>query len=120
MLNKITLEQIEFFAYHGVFEEEQKIGNRYSVDITVFVDFSATETEDSIKNTVNYGKLYEIVKEQMMIPSKLLEHIAYKIKNKVFESFAEVEGVEIKVSKFNPPIGGNCQRATVSLQENRK
>lgn len=118
-MGEISLEQLEFFAYHGVSSEERKIGNRYSVDVTIKTDFSGARQEDSIVHTVNYEKLYRIVKSEMKIPTKLLEHLGYRIVRRVFVKFPEVSNIKVRISKFNPPIGGTCNRATVYIKEKR-
>ncbi len=119
-MGTIILEGLEFFAYHGVSAEERKIGNRYSVDLTVKTDFSGAKREDSIVHTVDYGKLYQVVKSEMKIPTKLLEHLAYRTLRRIFIQFPEIQVVELSVSKFNPPIGGTCYKAKVLLKEKRK
>ena len=115
----ISLEGIEFFAYHGFLDEEQKIGNKYAVDISVNVDFSAAAESDKLKETVNYEELYKIIREEINQPSRLLEHIGKRIIDHCFEQFTEITGITISISKFNPPIGGVCQRAKVTLSEQR-
>lgn len=116
----IALEGLEFFAYHGFHPEERIIGNRYGVDISVQVDFKKAAQEDKIKYTVNYGTLYEIVKQEMAVSSLLLEHIAQKITRNVLTQFPQVEEVEVTIRKFNPPIGGVCRASRVTLKESRK
>ena len=112
----IALEGIEFFAYHGVYAEEQRIGNRYQIDISVTTDFSDAAENDKLSDTVNYGDLYEIISGVMKIKAKLLEHIAQLIISSVRQRYPNVEAVEVSVSKFNPPIGGVCTRAKVTLK----
>jgi dihydroneopterin aldolase len=112
----IALEGIEFFAYHGVYAEEQRIGNRYQIDISVTTDFSDAAETDKLSDTVNYGDLYEIISGVMKIKAKLLEHIAQLIISSVRQRYPNIEAVEVSVSKFNPPIGGVCTRAKVTLK----
>ena len=118
-MGKITLEGIEFFAYHGFYQEERKTGNRYSVDITVEANLSQAAEEDSLQETVNYEKLYQMVSEVMQQPSKLLEHIGHRLIEQTFRDFPGVSSIEVVVSKFNPPVGGVCRRAMVTLQRDR-
>lgn len=114
-MGTIALEGLEFFAYHGVYAEEQKIGNRYQIDIQISTDFSEAADTDNLKDTVNYGDLYEIIAGVMKIKAKLLEHIAQLIISSVRERYPNIDKVEVSVSKFNPPIGGVCTRAKVTL-----
>lgn len=115
----IALEGLEFFAYHGYYDEEQKVGNKYAVDITVKANLKSAATKDALDQTVNYEALYEVVKEEMQIRSRLLEHIGHNIIQTVFQKFPAVKWVEISISKFNPPIGGVCKQARVTLAESR-
>jgi dihydroneopterin aldolase len=120
MEGKITLEGMEFFAHHGYYQEEQKIGNKFAVDITVVTDLSDAAEHDILKETIDYESLYKIIRHVMSEPTKLLEHLGKRIIDTVFEEFQQVSTVEVKVSKYNPPVGGICQRASVSLKENRQ
>ena len=112
----IALEGLEFFAYHGFYDEEQKIGNKYSVDITVTTDFSAAAQFDRLNATVNYEELYQIAHSAMQRPARLLEHVAYSIIEEIRKKYADVNSVEVSVSKFNPPVGGVCHRARITLK----
>jgi dihydroneopterin aldolase len=115
----VSLDGLEFFAYHGYYDEEQKVGNKYSVDLTVRADLMAAAEHDTLQETVNYEALYEVVKQQMQIRSRLLEHIGYNIMQQVFQEFPSVQQVEVSISKYNPPIGGVCKQARVTLKEDR-
>ena len=117
---KISLEGLEFFAYHGLYKLERKIGNRYSMNVTVTCKNSTIEKKNELSATIDYEKLYQVVKEEMNIPSKLLENIANRIAKRVFVSFKEAEYVNIVLKKFNPPLGGVCHSASVNLLLRRK
>ena len=114
------MEGMEFFAHHGYYQEEQKIGNKFAVDITVVTDLSDAAEHDVLEETIDYESLYKIIRHVMSEPTKLLEHLGKRIIDTVFEEFQQVSSVEVKVSKYNPPVGGICQRASVSLKENRQ
>ena len=116
---KISLEGMEFFANHGYYDEEQKIGNKFGVDVSIMVDVYKAEESDSLSQTVNYEKLYTIVKEEMIKPFWLLENIGNRIIQRVFDAFSKVNTVEVTVSKFNPPVGGICKRAKIHLKRER-
>lgn len=112
----IALEGLEFFAYHGYYEEEQKIGNKYSVDITVETSLSKAAVEDQLTETVNYEDLYRIAATVMSGKSRLLEHIAFQIIEEIRKLYPFVQKVVVSVSKHNPPIGGICNRARITLE----
>jgi 7,8-dihydroneopterin aldolase/epimerase/oxygenase len=119
MMGKISLEGLEFFAYHGFSQEEQKVGNRYGIDITIEVDFAKAAQQDKINSTVDYHALYKVISKEMAESTKLLESIAERIVIAVFHHFSQVSSIEISVSKFNPPIGGICQRARIIMKRER-
>ncbi len=112
----VALEGMEFFAFHGFYDEEQKIGNKYGVDLRVYVDLSAAATSDSLPRTINYEQLYNIVLGEMKLPARLLEHLGQRILDRVLAQFAHLAAAEVSVSKFNPPLGGICTRACVTLR----
>ena len=114
-MDKISLEGLEFFAYHGYYDEEQKIGNKYAVDLSVYADLSEAANEDKLPKTINYETLYNIVLGEIQKSARLLEHIAQRIISATFEELSEVKKIEVSVSKFNPPVGGMCNRAKVTL-----
>lgn len=118
-MGKITLEGLEFFAFHGYYDEEQKIGNKYGVDITIESSLQKAGTDDKLSETIDYEELYKIISREMNIPSRLLENIGGRILNAVFANFPLVTFVEISISKFNPPIRGICKRAIVTLSRYR-
>ncbi|MFY0688884.1 MAG: dihydroneopterin aldolase [Cyclobacteriaceae bacterium] len=115
-MGKVSLEGMEFYARHGYYPEERIIGNKYSVDVTLEVDMELAAVSDKLEGTVDYEKVYEIVAEVMSIDALLLEHLAGKIINSLKEHFPKVGTCTVKVSKYNPPIKGLCQRAVVELQ----
>lgn len=111
----ITLTDIEFHAFHGVLPQETEIGGQYVVDISMTVlDEQSTET-DSLEHTVNYAEVYEVVKEEMAIPSKLIEHVAGRIARRVRDEFPLVSQVRIILTKKHPPIAGANINAKIEL-----
>jgi dihydroneopterin aldolase len=120
MAGKIFLEGLEFHAYHGVYPHERESGNWFEVDIMVHADFIPGAERDEISGTVNYETLFNIIKEEMEKPSKLLETVVLQIVNTVMDTIPAVQKVYVKISKLNPPIGGKCRKASVSLEKERK
>jgi 7,8-dihydroneopterin aldolase/epimerase/oxygenase len=119
MNGRIALEGLEFHAYHGVYPHERESGNFFEIDIAVETDFSEGAANDDLRGTVNYETIFRIVKDEMEQPSKLLETVAEKIVSDVMEGLPAVAMVELKISKLNPPIGGKCKKATISLTKRR-
>jgi len=119
MTGKIALEGLEFHAYHGVYAHERSSGNKFEVDISVEAKLQERVLEDDLGGTINYESLYQVVKDEMERPSKLLETVGYGIANRILADFADALFVEIRISKFNPPIGGVCKKATVTVSQGR-
>ncbi len=112
---KILLEEMEFYAYHGCFKEEQVIGNRFLVDLAVDVDTNEAEASDRLQDTLNYQALYEEIKQAMAAKSHLLEHLARRILDALAVKFPQIKRAKLKVSKMNPPMGGKMRCVSVEL-----
>ena len=115
----IAVEGMDFYAYHGCFKEETLIGTNFKVDIYLTVDTALAEAKDDMAGTVNYVEVYERVKRQVMIPSKLIEHVAARIRDAVLADFPQVCRVKVKVAKLNPPIGEKIREVNVTLEASR-
>lgn len=116
----IKVENIQVYAYHGCLIEEGKIGSDYRVDVEVKADLTQSTKSDELADTVDYVHLNKIVKEEMAIRAKLLEHVADRILNRILEEIVMVKKVKVSVSKINPPIGGNVEMVTITLSKKRK
>jgi dihydroneopterin aldolase len=116
----IELEGMEFHAFHGCLEQEHREGNTFTVDIYAETDLSKAAMSDSLEDTVDYGKIYDIVAEQMAIPSNLLEHVAGRILEALEEEFRELSFIKVRVSKKNPPVSGPCPWSRVTVADGRK
>jgi dihydroneopterin aldolase len=119
MTGKVALEGLEFHAYHGVYPHERSSGNKFEVDVIVNTEFSDSAFQDDLSGTINYENLYSIVSEEMAKPSKLLETVCHAIAQRTLASFISAKHVEVKISKFNPPIGGVCKKATVTVTQQK-
>ena len=119
-MSKITLENMEFHAFHGCLEHEQKLGNTFIVSICMEIDTSHAGQTDELEHTLNYQLVYDVVRSQMEITSKLIEHVGQRILDTVFSEFQEIRGLEVKLSKLNPPLGGKVDRVTIELSEKRQ
>jgi dihydroneopterin aldolase len=119
-MGQIALEGMEFFAFHGYYDEEQKIGNKYGVDLYIQTDLHAAGTSDKLQETVNYEVLYRLVADEMLAPARLLEHLGHRVMDRILAQFPHVRAVRVCVSKFNPPLGGICRRARITLKRKRK
>ena len=99
--------------------EEKKIGSDYRVDLKVKANLTKSALSDHLADTVDYVHLNLIVKEEMAIRSKLLEHAAERILVRILKELPMVQKATIAVSKINPPIGGNVEMVTIQRSKKR-
>lgn len=115
----IRLKNIRTFSFHGCLIEESKIGSDYSIDLEVKTDMRKSSITDKLEDTIDYVHLNAIVTEEMAIRSKLLEHVAQRIIQRIFKEIPTASTVCIAVSKLNPPIGGDVAAVTIQMEEFR-
>jgi len=116
----IKVENIRVYAYHGCLKEETTIGSDYRVDLKVKANLTKSSISDDLNDTVDYVLLNAIVKEEMVIASKLLETVAKRILYRIFNEASLVTKASVSVSKLNPPIGGDVEMVTIKLSQRRK
>lgn len=114
-MSLISIEGMEFFAYHGCFKEEQIIGTKFIVDLYITADTSEAEATDDLSKTINYQSVYLLVKKQMQEKSKLLEHVGRRILDALKSEYPIIQDASIKVSKLNPPLGGKMDNVSLTL-----
>lgn len=98
-------------AYHGCLPEESLIGGRFSVDVSFEADFNAAMETDDLDNAVDYVAVHAIVREEMAIPSALIEHVAARILKRLKSRFDNVVACTVSITKFNPPVNGQLGEA---------
>jgi 7,8-dihydroneopterin aldolase/epimerase/oxygenase len=118
-MSTIRLKNIRIFTNHGCLIEEEKIGSDYLVNLKVIADLSKAAATDNLKNTVDYVSLQKIVKNEMSVRSKLLEHVGQRIIERIFKEILLADEVEVTISKLNPPIGGDVEEVSVKMQSKR-
>ncbi|MCQ2344129.1 MAG: dihydroneopterin aldolase [Paludibacteraceae bacterium] len=112
---EILIEGMEFYAFHGVYPEENRIGTRYTVDLSMSVPDDCGVNDD-LSATVNYEDVYKTVECEMHHNSKLIEHLASRILDNIMHSFPSVLHSVITLYKYNPPLGGKVQRVGIRLE----
>lgn len=117
MINSTTIEieNMEFFAYHGCFKEEQVIGNQFVVSLRMVTAARDAIATDRLSDALNYQTAYGLVRDEVAKPSHLLEHVAGRILNALFNGLPLLAEATVKVSKLNPPMGGKIDRVSVTL-----
>lgn len=116
----IFLKEIRCYAYHGVAPQENLIGNEYVIDLKLKVDISQASQTDEVADTVSYADVHELIKVEMAVPSKLLEHVVGRMATKLFEVFPSIEEIELRLSKRNPPMGADIDTAGIEIHCSRK
>ena len=111
----IELEGMEFHAYHGCLEKERREGNTFIVDFHAETELEKAVKTDELGKTIDYGRVYDIVAEQMAIPSNLLENVAGRILDAIRKEFDDVLFLKVQVSKKNPPVNGVCAWSRVTV-----
>lgn len=115
----IFINDIQLHAYHGVMPQEQLTGNDYLVSVSAQYPIDKAITTDDVQHTLNYAMVYDIVKEEMGISSKLVEHVAGRIAQHLMKQFADISAVQVRVTKLNPPMGAQCAGAGVEVEMTR-
>jgi dihydroneopterin aldolase len=109
----IALEGMKFYAYHGVYDAEQKIGTEYMVDVYVGTVIAPTAETDDLEKTINYESVFQICKMEMSKPKKLLETVVTEIFKRMKGQFSNMMALKVRVRKLNPPLGGPVAAAWV-------
>ena len=115
MSSKIYLRNVRFHAFHGVLPQEGIVGNDYLVNLVLDYDFSSAMKTDDLQGTLNYAEVYQKVREEMAVSSKLLEHVAGRIAHRLFSDFPEIQKLQLSITKVNPPMGADSDGAGVEV-----
>ncbi len=118
-MSTIRLKNIKIYAFHGCMMEEGQIGSDYLVNLTVKANLDKAAQTDRLQDTVDYVILQKIVKEEMAVRSKLLEHVGKRIIDKIMLDLPLVNSVKVRVAKVNPPIGGDVAAVSVTMKRKR-
>ena len=111
----VHIDGIRLHARHGVLPQEQLTGNYYIINVRASYDISRAMQTDDVADTLNYAEVYNIIKEEMSIPSKLIEHVAGRIADRLMDSYSQISSVMLRITKCNPPMGADCNGAGVEI-----
>lgn len=116
-MGKIILENIRIYSNHGCLAEEALIGSDYLIDLEIDANLSKSAETDELADTVDYVHLNKIVSEEVLIRSKLLETVTERILQRIQNEISMVSYAKVKLSKMNPPIGGNVEKVSVVMEK---
>ena len=111
----IRLEGLRFHAFHGVIPQERQTGGDFLVTLRVGYPLAAAMVSDDVRDTLDYAALYRLVEQEMQQPSNLLEHVAGRIAESIGKAFPQVNSIDLTLTKVNPPMGADCQGASVEV-----
>ena len=112
----IKIEEMEFYAFHGHYKEEQIVGNRFLVDLEMESNLDRPAETDQLEDAVNYQVAYRLVKEEMKRQkSNLLEHIGRRILDAIFRELEGIDSATVRIRKMNPPMGGPIKSVSVTM-----
>ena len=111
----IRLEKLRFRAFHGVMEQERRVGGDYEVTLRIGYPWQAAMESDDVGDTLDYSAAYAAVVREMVLPSRLLEHVAGRIANRLLATFPQITSVDLWLTKLCPPMGADSDGAGVEL-----
>lgn len=112
----VEIRKLRLFAYHGLFPEERKTGNEFEINLAVSY-LPQKERIDAIADTVNYARLFQLVKEEFQTPTALLETLAMAITGVIREEFPFVKKISLSIDKLHPPITGFTGQVGVKYEK---
>ncbi len=119
-MGKIVIKGMEFFAFHGHYPEEKLAGNKFELNIILWTDTSVAERTDNIKDALNYQAVYATIKQDIEnTNSNLLENLARRILDSLFENYPAIEKAELELNKMHPPMGGQIYSVGVIISDLR-
>jgi 7,8-dihydroneopterin aldolase/epimerase/oxygenase len=118
--DKILLNNMKFYGYHGVLLQEQEKGQNFYIDVEIITDIKRAGTSDCLEDTIDYGKVYEIIKN-VTINNKfrLIEKLAHNISLEILSEFETIEKIIVRVRKPDAPIDGEFDWAGDEIERNR-
>lgn len=114
MITKIEIDRLRVRAFHGVLPQETRVGNIFMV--SVGIEFPYKYMSDELDDTVNYAEIIDVIKAEMAIPSKLIEHVASRIHNALIARWSQISGGYVKIEKMHPPLSDEIDSAAVTLK----
>jgi len=119
-MDKIILKNLAFFGFHGVLNEEKTLGQKFYVDVELYLNLKSAGLSDNVRETVNYAEIYELVKEQVTDRKfNLLEALAENIAKEILLHYEKIEEVLVTVRKPEAPVQGIFDYFAVEIRRKR-
>lgn len=119
MINTVIISNLRFYAFHGVLSQEKSVGHNFIVSLRIDCDFSQAVLLDKVAGTIDYGLVVEIVKKEMAVRSKLMEHLAGRVLYALFNKFPQADKVSITIMKENPPVNADSEGCGIEINATR-
>jgi dihydroneopterin aldolase len=120
MKDSVLMKGLEFYGFHGVIPEENRLGQRFVVDIEMRADLERACTTDDVGDTVNYVAVYSDVRGIVEGPAcKLIETVAARIADRILEAY-DVSKVRVRVCKPDVPIPATLEYVGVEIERSRE
>ena len=117
MKTRINLCNMKFRAFHGVLPHESIVGGDFVINIVINAELKEACESDDVRDTISYADVYDLVKQEMEIPSKLLEHVAARIYKRISVQYSEIASLEVRVAKLHPPMNGEVEKAEIVITD---
>ncbi|MFF2890565.1 dihydroneopterin aldolase [Paenibacillus sp. NPDC057967] len=119
-MDRMIVKGMRFYGYHGVFPEENKLGQHFYVDLDLGIDLEQAANTDDLTCTVNYAELHALAKSIVEgAPFKLIEALAGHIASRVLEAYTMINDVTVRVTKPHPPFDIHFDGVTIELARKR-
>lgn len=111
----IFLRDVRLYARHGVAAQETVVGSEFAVDLRIGYNWERAMQTDDVRDTLSYADVYEVVKREMAVPSRLVEHVAWRVAEALGAAFPAITSIDLRLTKLNPPMGADCRGAGVEI-----
>ncbi len=118
--SQILIKDLRIFAHHGALPQERTVGAYFIINVGISTDLSRAMKSDALDDTISYAEVFEVIKTEMAVPSALLERVAGRICDAIFDHFPTADTIHLEILKENPPMGAQCRGAGVSLTISNK
>lgn len=116
----IHLKGVRLYAFHGVLPQENRVGANYTLDARLKTDFTLAAEKDVLEGTLNYAEAFHVIRQEMAVPSRLLEHVIGRMARQLFAHFPTLTEVTLALYKENPPMGADCEQVGVEATFRRE